>query len=123
MPLSENEQRILEEIERRLAEEDPRLVEQVTRTTLSAHLARRLRLSAIGFLFGIVMLLFVTVSVWAALAGFGVMVVAALAGYHYLKQLGRDQIRALQEEGRFSFGGLVGRIAARFRRPAEPPSD
>ena len=34
MPLNENEQKILEEIERRLSEEDPRLVEQVSRTDL-----------------------------------------------------------------------------------------
>ena len=48
MPLSEHEQRILEEIERRLAEEDPRLVEHVGRTDLYSHLARRIRLAALG---------------------------------------------------------------------------
>ena len=46
MPLSEHEQRILEEIERRLAEEDPRLVDQVSRTSLYTHLARRIKLGA-----------------------------------------------------------------------------
>ena len=35
MPLSEHEQRILDEIERRLAEEDPRLVESVSRASLA----------------------------------------------------------------------------------------
>ncbi|HSL68097.1 MAG TPA: DUF3040 domain-containing protein, partial [Actinomycetota bacterium] len=39
MPLSEHEQQILEEIEKRLAEEDPRLVEAVSRTSLYTHLA------------------------------------------------------------------------------------
>ena len=41
MPLSEHEQRILEEMERRLAEEDPRPVETVARTTVSGHALRR----------------------------------------------------------------------------------
>ena len=50
MPLSDHEQRILDEIEARLAEEDPRLVEQVARTTLSTHLARKIRVAALAFL-------------------------------------------------------------------------
>jgi hypothetical protein len=45
-----------------------------------------------------------------------VMVSSALLIYRYLGQLGRDQIRAMQEEGAFSMTGLIGRIAARFRR-------
>jgi hypothetical protein len=115
MPLSEHEQRILEEIERRLAEEDPRLVEQVARTTLSSHLARRIRIASLVFLFGFIALLFFAVSVWWAIVGFGVMVASALAITRHLKQLGRDQIRALQDERRFSLAGFLGRIAARFR--------
>ena len=45
MPLSDHEQRILDEIERRLAEDDPAFVEQVGRTDLYTHLARRIRLA------------------------------------------------------------------------------
>ena len=45
MPLSDHEQRILEEIERRLAEDDPKLDEHVGRTDLYTHLARRIRLA------------------------------------------------------------------------------
>ena len=36
MPLSPDEQRILDEIEQRLAEEDPRLVETVSRSSRSS---------------------------------------------------------------------------------------
>ena len=50
MPLNDHEQRILEEIERRLAEEDPGFVEQVGRTDLYSHLARRSRLATLGLL-------------------------------------------------------------------------
>jgi len=123
MPLSDHEQRILEEIERRLAEEDPRLVEQVARTTLSSHLARRIRLAAVVFVLGLVALFFFAVSIWYAVLGFGMMVASALAITRYLRQLGRDQIRALQDQGRFSLAGILGRIAGRFRTPPETPSD
>jgi len=120
MPLSDHEQRILEEIERKLAEEDPKLVEQVNRTDLYSHLARRIRLATLAFVVGFVLLLLFVVSPWIAAAGFVVMVLSAGLIYRYLGQLGRDQIRAMQQQGRFSTTGLIGRIAGRFRPPAPP---
>jgi hypothetical protein len=121
MPLSDHEQRILDEIERRLAEEDPKLVEQVGRTDLYTHLARRIRLSALAFILGIMLLLFFFTLPLVAAAGFVVMVMSALLIYRYLGQLGRDQIRAMQEGGRLSLTGFLGRLAARFRPPSPPP--
>jgi hypothetical protein len=123
MPLSEHEQRILEEIEKRLAEEDPRLVEQVGRTDLYTHLARRIRFAALTFFAGVLLLLLFVVSPWAAAAGFVIMVLSALLIYRYLGQLGRDQIREMQSSGRLTFTGVMGRIAARFARRQQPPSD
>jgi fatty acid desaturase len=123
MPLSDHEQRILDDIERRLAEEDPRLVEQVGRTTLSAHLARRIRLAAIGFIAGGAMLFFIAVSIWLPLLGFFVMAVATFFAFRYVKQLGRDQMRALQEDRRFSVAAILARVATRLRRPPEPPNE
>jgi len=122
MPLSDHEQKILEEIERKLAEEDPKLVEQVGRTDLYTHLARRIRLAALAFIVGAVLLVLFVVSPWIAAAGFVLMVLSAAMIYRYLGQLGRDQIRAMQQEGRFSMTGLIGRIAARFRPPTVPPA-
>jgi Protein of unknown function (DUF3040) len=116
MPLNDHEQRILDEIERRLAEDDPSFVEQVGRTDLYTHHTRGIRMAAVAFLVGCVMLLFISASIWIALIGFAVMVSSALLIYRYLGQLGRDQIRAMQEEGAFSVTGLIGRLAARFRR-------
>ena len=123
MPLSPDEQRILEEIEQRLSEEDPRLAEQVSRTSLYTHLARRIRWSLLAFLAGFVMVMAFWASLYVAAAGFGVMLASSLLVYRYLKQLGRDQIRAMQQEsGRFSIAGLLARIAERFRdRPPQPP--
>jgi hypothetical protein len=120
MPLSEHEQRILEEIERRLAEEDPKLVEQVGRTDLYSHLARRIRLALVAFVVGIILLLLFVVNPWIGAVGFVVMVLSALLIYRYLGQLGRDQIRAMQSEGRLSITGFLGRMAGRFRPP--PPT-
>lgn len=125
VPLSEHEQRILEEIEQRLAEDDPRLVEQVGRTDLYSHLARRIRLAAIAFVLGCVLLLLFVVPDWGALiaaTGFVTMIGSALLIYRYLGQLGRDQIRALQSDGG-SFTGIIGRLAARFRPPSRTDDD
>ncbi len=69
MPLNDHEQKILEEIERRLSEEDPRLVEQVTRTDLHTHAWGRMKLAIAGFVVGSLMLLLVGVSVWIAAGG------------------------------------------------------
>ena len=125
MPLSPDEQRILEEIEQRLSEEDPRLAEQVSRTSLYTHLARRIRLSTLAFLVGFLMLMSFPVSLWVAAAGFGVMLASSLIVYRCLKQLGRDQVRAMQQQsGRFSIAGLLARLAGRFRGgqpPSQPP--
>ncbi len=113
MPLNEHEQRILEEIERRLSEDDPRLVEQVTRTSLYTHVARRIRLAAVAFVLGTVLLLMVAASVWIAAAGFVLMMLSATLVYHYVGQLGRDQLRTMQQQGDASIPGVLGRIAAR----------
>lgn len=124
MPLSPDEQKILEEIEARLAEEDPRLVSTVSNTSLYAHLARRIRWSAITFLLGFAMLMAFPVSLWIAAAGFGVMLVSSLLIYRYLTALGRDQVRAIQRSGRFGIASILTRLSGRFReRPTPPPDD
>jgi hypothetical protein len=123
MPLSEHEQRILEEIEKRLAEEDPRLVEQVGRTDLYTHLARRIRFAALAFVVGVLLLLLFVVNELVAAAGFVVMVLSSLLIYRYLGQLGRDQIREMQSSGRLTLTGVIGRIAARLAHRQTPPAD
>ena len=49
MPLSEDEQRILKEIEANLNETDPRLVQEVSETTLYRHSARAIKWAVFGF--------------------------------------------------------------------------
>src|SRR5206468_10651603 len=84
MPLNDHEQRILDEIERKLAEDDPTFVEQVGRTDLYTHLSRRIRLSALAFVAGFVMLLLFVASIWLAAFGFVVMLLSAVMIYRYL---------------------------------------
>jgi ABC-type bacteriocin/lantibiotic exporter with double-glycine peptidase domain len=120
MPLSPDEQRILDEIEERLAEEDPRLAETVSRTSLSAHLSSRIRWSLLAFFGGFVMLMLFPIELWLAAVGFGVMLASALLIYRYLKQLTREQVRAMQQSGRFSITAMLARMSERFRGPQRP---
>ena len=115
MPLSDHEQQILDEIERRLQEEDPRLASAVGRTSLFAHAARRIRWSVLAFLAGFVMLMLFAVSVWLAVAGFAVMLASALLIYHQLRVMGQEEVREYSTGGRLSLTGLLARLSERFR--------
>jgi Protein of unknown function (DUF3040) len=74
MPLSEHEQRILAEIERRLLEEDPKFAHQVG-SSFRAHLGRRLKLAVAGFVLGLVVVISSTFleNVAVGVAGFVIM--------------------------------------------------
>jgi hypothetical protein len=120
MPLTPHEQRILEEIEARLAEEDPRLVESVRKASVSSHALRRVRWGMAGFVAGFVLLLFFVLSTWFAVGGFLVMLASGLIVYHYLKRMGRDQLRAYgQGGGHLSLTAGLARLTERFRRPRD----
>lgn len=80
MPLDDREQSILDEIERQFYREDPDLVEAVRRIPLAGS-KRRLRLSTLGLVLGIVIVLVTfplsTWGTWLALGGFVLMVLSA----------------------------------------------
>ncbi len=119
MPLSEHEQRILEEMERRLAEEDPRLVEAVANASVYGHALRRIRWGIGAFVVGFVLLMLFQVSLWVAVTGFMVMLGASLLVYQHLKRMGREQLRSAQRLGRFSLTGALARWSERLRRPRD----
>ncbi|RPI21006.1 MAG: DUF3040 domain-containing protein [Actinobacteria bacterium] len=78
MPLNEREQRILDEIEKRLYEEDPKFQERVRKVTVGTKGRRWQRIAAAAFAIGlVVMLISFTRSVYIAGAAFVVMVVSA----------------------------------------------
>jgi DUF3040 family protein len=86
MPLSEHEQRILAEIERRLLEEDPKFAQQVG-SSFRAHLARRMKLAVVGFVIGLVVVVFgFTMSKYLGLAGFAIMIGSVLVFVQSLRR-------------------------------------
>jgi hypothetical protein len=56
MPLDDREQRILEEIERRFYQEDPRLAESVRDARIATSSTRNLRWALLGFVIGVVLM-------------------------------------------------------------------
>ncbi len=116
MPLSDEEQKILREIEAQLNATDPGLVEQVSRTTLYRHSARMIRWAALGFLGGLLLLVFTFASsVWAGVVGFGVMLACLLVIEHNVRKLGRAGLETLMGGFR-SNGGLRGVLGERGRQ-------
>jgi len=123
MPLSDHEQRILQEIEKKLREEDPRLADAVSRASPYTHAVRRIRLGALAFVAGFVMLMLFPISIWIAIVGFGLMLSAALFVYQLLKSMGRDQLREAGRGPRLSPATFLARLTERFRHrgtPGEP---
>ncbi len=80
MPLSEHEQRQLEQIEQALYADYPRFAHAARRTDPRVHYKRRVVEAAFGFLIGIGLLLGGVVStyIWIGVAGFVVMLACAM---------------------------------------------
>lgn len=78
MALSEHEQRILEEIERQLAAEDPALIARARRTAERSD--RRLVHAVVAFVVGFLCLLGITFSIVWGVLGFGIMFGAVVLG-------------------------------------------
>lgn len=84
MPLSEHEERVLAEMERRLVAEDPRFVARTQRagqrvdraSSGDRDLAWRLRGSVAGAVLGFLGLLGLTFSLWWGVAGFALLLVS-----------------------------------------------
>ena len=115
MPLSDHEQKILEDIERRLQQEDPRLAQQVAHQSPFALISRRIRVGVLLFVGGFVMLMLFMISLWIALAGFAVMLLSAVFVYNQVRRLGRDRSGGPGPAGRLSVSDIFGRIGNRFR--------
>ena len=77
MPLSEHEERILAEIERQLADEDPRFVARARRTRARRG-PRRLTWAVVGFVLGLVLLFGLVFHIAFGFAGFALMFAAVV---------------------------------------------
>lgn len=94
MPLSENEQKILAEIEKHLHESDPRLAREVSETTVYRHALGSLRWTVTGFVVGLaLMVALLQVHYLFAFLGFLLMLVCALGFERNVRLMGRAGIQ------------------------------
>ncbi len=75
MPLDDKEQRILDEIERQFYQEDPELAKAVQRIQRPKRIG--VRLSAVGVLVGLAVIVLFITETYIAAAGFVILVVSA----------------------------------------------
>ncbi|MEM7094358.1 MAG: DUF3040 domain-containing protein [Actinomycetota bacterium] len=98
MPLSEDEQRILSEIEAKLYETDPSLAKEVGSTTVYTAGLRSLRWATVGFIAGLVMMIItLSTSYWLAFVGFLIMLGAALVFERSARSLGKVSFDQLMQ--------------------------
>jgi len=96
MPLSENEQQILRQMEEHLSGTDPKLVQQVSDTTLYRHTARLIKWAAVRFFAGLLlMVLTFTTTLALGVVGFLVMLGCALVIERNVRKLGRSGLDSL----------------------------
>ncbi len=132
MPLSEHEQRQLEQIEQALYADHPKLARIMRAKDPKVHYRRRVIQSALGFLVGIGMVAagFVLKHVWLEIPGFAVMLASALwavssyrrmAGVLARNNGGRPHRRDRRDRraARRADGGFMERLDARWRRRQE----
>jgi hypothetical protein len=124
VPLSDHEQRLLEQIERALYAEDPKFASTVSSTNLRTHARRRVRRALVLLVLGMVALLagVMVPSVPLGVAGFCIMLGAAgfaasqykrLAGRPDLRVAGSDRPVGRRKPKKLS---LLKRMEERFRR-------
>lgn len=122
VPLSEDEQRILQEIEANLTATDPRLVQEVSETTLYRHSARNIKWAVLGFVAGLVLLLFTfTTQLLLGVVGFLIMLACLLVIERNVRKLGKaglDNLTSSMRAGALknAFGNAGKRWRERWRR-------
>jgi hypothetical protein len=122
VPLSEDEQRILSEIEQHLYASDPALAREVGSTTVYRHAGRNLKWAGVCFVAGLAfMVLTFTASILLAFAGFLVMLGSAIFFERNLRKMGRagwhQWTQTMRTSGVRERMGTVGdRMRDRFKR-------
>ena len=105
MPLSEHEQRQLEQIEQALYADYPRFANAVRASDPRVHYKRRVIQAALGFLLGVGMLVagVVTKYIWIGVAGFVVMLACsmwALTSYRHMTGVASGRCSARRRRSR-----------------------
>ncbi|MGH2785104.1 MAG: DUF3040 domain-containing protein [Actinomycetota bacterium] len=121
MPLSDHEQRILEEIERRLVAEDPKFAREVSAGGSEGAALRKVKRAVAGFALGFLLLitgLFIPdLLVVFGIAAFAVMVACAATIASGIKQVGRERPEGGKRTGWFA------RMEERWRNRYERGGD
>ena len=122
MPLNEDEQRILSEIEQQFYESDPAFARGVGQTTLYRHAGRNLKWAGFGFLVGFALLVWAFASsLVLGFAGFLVMLSCAFVFERNLRKMGKagwKQVTGNLKTGQVKehFGDVGKRLKKRFKR-------
>jgi hypothetical protein len=120
MPLSEDEQRILSQIEQQFYESDPAFAATVRETTLYRHAFRKVKWAALGLVFGLAFLVAtLQVHVLVAFLGFLIMLACAFVIERNVRSMGRaglEQVTASFRQGKLREGFGSGRFTQRFRK-------
>jgi DUF3040 family protein len=137
MPLSEHEQRQLEQIERALRAGDPRFADAIQAADPRVRYKRRIIAAALGFLAGVGLLLAGVVIniILIAVAGFAVMLASSLWGVtSYQRMTGittgrvpakdrtsgkKPRTAKSRRPGNRGGSGMMGRLEERWRRRQE----
>ncbi|MBB5933471.1 DUF3040 domain-containing protein [Streptomyces zagrosensis] len=119
MPLSEHEQRMLEQMERALYAEDPKFATALEGSGLRTYTRRRVYQAVAGFLVGIALLMagMVAQQIWISVVGFLVMLgcaVLAVTGWRKAPKPG-EQAQA-QTQGTGDGGAAASRRPSRHQR-------
>jgi hypothetical protein len=122
MPLSEDEQRILHQIEQQFYESDPAFARGVGQTTLYRHAGRNLKWAGFGFLVGFALLVWAFASsLVLGFAGFLVMLSCAFVFERNLRKMGKAgwaQVTGNIRAGHLkdSVGDVGKKLRKRFKR-------
>ena len=119
VPLSPEEQKILQDIEKSFYEHDPQFSRKVSETTIYRVGGRNLKWLALGFVAGLALMIWGLQSLLVAVTGFLIMLACAFFFERNLRRMGRAGWHSLTTSVRGGGLGTAGkRLRDRFKRPS-----
>ena len=117
MPLSEDEQRILRQIEEQFYESDPKFAQQVGTSSIYRHALRRIRWAVLGLIAGLAFLIAtLQMHFLVAFVGFLIMLGCAFVIERNIRQVGKVGIQDIAGAVRNSRDDDGKSLRDRFRR-------
>ncbi|HTR69773.1 MAG TPA: DUF3040 domain-containing protein [Mycobacteriales bacterium] len=126
MPLSEHEQRLLDEIEQALYAEDPKFATIYQTTDVRSHYRRRVIRAVVGLVIGLgVLIAGVIINVFLGVVGFVIMLAAASYGVASWQRMTGHRVTAVRERApkvpraersRSGHRSIVARLEDRWQR-------